>query len=283
MNHSPTPRTFRGASAICAALLLSAMMLPAAFAQSAASGARIEGNSTPPAAAEQVIVSGQVSDEATRMTVLTELRQVYGAANVVDRIEITNAVGTPTNWAANIQKLLTPTLRQIHRGQMQIDGTQIAVTGEVGNEALRQKVISDMAAALNPTYTIKNGLRVPVQEQAVLDNALANRIIEFEAGSATLTPKGQAVLDALIPVLSKLVNKSVTVIGHTDNSGNRVANLALSRARADTVKGYLVNKGMDPANISTSGVGPDQPVASNDTYEGRSRNRRIEFRLNKPG
>jgi OOP family OmpA-OmpF porin len=259
------------------------MMLPAAFAQSAASGARIEGNSTPPAAAEQVIVSGQVSDEATRMTVLTELRQVYGAANVVDRIEITNAVGTPTNWAANIQKLLTPTLRQIHRGQMQIDGTQIAVTGEVGNEALRQKVISDMAAALNPTYTIKNGLRVPVQEQAVLDNALANRIIEFEAGSATLTPKGQAVLDALIPVLSKLVNKSVTVIGHTDNSGNRVANLALSRARADTVKGYLVNKGMDPANISTSGVGPDQPVASNDTYEGRSRNRRIEFRLNKPG
>ena len=50
-------------------------------------------------------------------------------------------------------------------------------------------------------------------------------------------------------------------------------------ARADSVKGYLVNKGIDPATLATSGAGPDQPVASNDSADGRSRNRRIEFRV----
>jgi OOP family OmpA-OmpF porin len=285
MNHRPTmPRVFRhGATALCAVplmlLLLSGVMPTPASAQPAAPGARIESG----AAAGQVIAGGQVPDEATRTAVVTALQQVYGTANVIDRIEVTSAVSVPANWTANVEKLLTPALKQIHRGQMQIDGTRVTVTGEVGDQALSQKVVGEMAAVLNPTFTIKNNLRVPVPEQGDVDRVMANRIIEFETGSATLTLKGQALLNELIPVLTKLGKKSVSVIGHTDNSGSRAANLALSQARAEAVKGYLVNKGMDPASITTSGVGPDQPVASNDTNEGRSRNRRIEFRLSGSG
>ncbi|MEJ8795484.1 OmpA family protein [Trinickia caryophylli] len=228
----------------------------------------------------QVVVAGKVPDEATRAAVLTRLRDTYGAANVVDQIEVGN-VDTPPNWAANVQKLIGPQLKQISKGQLKIDGTQIDVKGEVGNEAQRQQIASDMANALNPTYTIKNGLRVSASEQGVLDNALANRTIEFETGSATLTPQGRAILDQMAAVLAKMTGKSVEIIGHTDNSGSRAANIALSQARADAVKGYLVVKGVAPQSMATMGVGPDQPIASNDTDDGRARNRRIEFRVGK--
>lgn len=226
----------------------------------------------------QVVVSGKVPDEATHSAVLTRLRDTYGAGNVVDQIEV-GGVATPPNWSANVQKLLGPQLKQISKGQLKINGTQIDVKGEVSNEALRQQVTSDMANALNPTYTIHNGLRVSASEQGLLDSTLANRTIEFETGSATLAPEGRAILDQMAAVLVKIPNKSVEIIGHTDNSGSRASNIALSQARADAVKGYLVTKGVAPRSMATMGVGPDQPIASNATEDGRARNRRIEFRV----
>jgi OOP family OmpA-OmpF porin len=218
-----------------------------------------------------------VPDEATKAAVLARLRDTYGAANVVDQIEVAD-VATPPNWSANVQKLIGPQLKQISKGQLKIDGTQIDVKGEVHNESQRQQLASDMANALNPTYTIKNGLRVSASEQGLLDQTLANRTIEFETGSATLTPQGRAILDQMAAVLSKMQTKTVAIIGHTDNAGNRTSNIALSQARADAVKGYLVAKGIPPEQMTTTGVGPDQPIASNDTTDGRARNRRIEFR-----
>ena len=225
----------------------------------------------------QVVVGGKVPDEATKAAVLQRLRDTYGAANVVDQIEVGD-VATPPNWTANVQKLIGPQLKQISKGQLKIDGTQVDVKGEVSNESQRQQLASDMANSLNPTYTIKNGLRVSASQQGLLDQTLANRTIEFETGSATLTPQGKAILDQMAAVLAKMTNNTVDIIGHTDNAGNRTSNIALSQARADAVKGYLVSKGIAPQQLSTTGVGPDQPIASNDTNDGRARNRRIEFR-----
>lgn len=265
--------------ALCLPAIALSVQAQAPATAPSAIGAMVESPAVPVGQTEQVVAGGQVPDEATRVAVIATLRQVYGAANVVDRIEVVSTVGTPANWTANVQKLLTPSLKQIRRGQLQIDGTQLVVQGEVGNEASRQKLISEMASALNPTYTIKNSLRVPASEQIVIDHVLGNRIIEFELGSATLTAKGRAILDEIAPAIGKLSNKAIAVVGHTDNAGSRASNLLLSQARAESVKGYLVNKGIDPATLTTSGVGPDQPVAGNDNDAGRARNRRIEFRV----
>ena len=226
----------------------------------------------------QVVASGKVPDEATHSAVLARLRETYGAGNVVDQIEV-GSVATPPNWGANVQKLLGPQLKQISKGQLKIDGTRIDVKGEVSNESQRQQIASDMANALNPTYTIRNGLRVSASEQGLLDSTLANRTIEFETGSALLTPQGRAILDQMAAALTRISDKTVEIIGHTDNSGSRASNVALSQARADAVKGYLVTKGVAPRSMMTMGVGPDQPIASNDTGDGRARNRRIEFRV----
>ncbi|MBN3790543.1 OmpA family protein [Burkholderia sp. Ac-20353] len=236
--------------------------------------------SPPPANAApgQVVAGGKVPDEATKAAVLQKLRDTYGATNVVDQIEVGD-VATPPNWSANVQKLIGPQLKQISKGQLKIDGTQIEMKGEVHNEAQRQQIASDMANTLNPTYTIRNGLRVSASEQGLLDQTLANRTIEFETGSATLTPQGKLILDQMAAALAKMPNRTIDLIGHTDNSGNRTSNIALSQARADAVKGYLITKGIASQQMTTTGVGPDQPIAPNDTADGRARNRRIEFRV----
>jgi OOP family OmpA-OmpF porin len=254
---------------------------PVKLAAANPSGALVTPTSMPApadAAPGQVVASGKVPDEATHSAVLAKLRDTYGAGNVVDQIEVGN-VATPPNWSANVEKLLGPQLKQISKGQLKIDGTNIDVKGEVSNEAQRQQIASDMANALNPTYTIRNGLRVSASEQGLLDSTLANRTIEFETGSATLTPQGRAILDQMASVLVKMPGKTVEIIGHTDNAGSRASNIALSQARADAVKGYLVTKGVAPRSMATMGVGPDQPIASNNTDDGRARNRRIEFRV----
>lgn len=234
---------------------------------------------TPGAAApNQVVATGTVPDEATRATVLQRLREVYGSDRVVDQISV-GAVVAPPNWAGYVQKMLGPDLKQVSRGELSIQGNQIDLKGEVANEAMRQQVASAMATSLNPTYTIRNGLRVAASEQNLIDDALRNRLIEFEPGSSVIKPDGLRILDEMLPTLAKVSARKVEVIGHTDAIGARDANIALSFARADAVKDYLESKGIAAARISVSGAGPDRPVASNQTAEGRARNRRIEFRI----
>jgi len=226
----------------------------------------------------QVLVTGTVADEASKASVLAKLREVYGVDKVVDQITV-GGVHTPANWNSYVQKLISPELKQISRGQLKIDGSTVSLKGEVANEAVRQKIASDVATSLNPTYTVNNGLRVSAADQGVLDSTLANRTIEFESGKAALTASGRAILDEMAAAMKKLKERRIDIIGHTDNQGLRATNQGLSQARADAVKDYLSGQGIKGDLLTTSGQGPDRPVASNDSVEGRARNRRIEFRL----
>ncbi|MFT3721060.1 OmpA family protein [Pseudorhodoferax sp.] len=273
-----------GAWAAVAAL---ALLAPAAWAQQGRPAAA--GASAPPAAAARptgaatqpgmVVVAGTVPDEAARQAIIGRMRELYGADRVVDHLGVGNLVAPP-NWAQHVQRMLTPELKQVSRGQITIQGNVVEVKGEVRNEAVRQQLVSTLSTQINnPTYTVRNGLRVAGPGQEQVDAALANRIIEFETGSAQLTAGGQGVLDQLVPVLRQLQGRKFEIIGHTDAQGARATNVALSIARAESVKTYLVGKGLPELAFSTSGVGPDRPVAGNDTAEGRARNRRIEFRV----
>ena len=252
------------------ALLLAAC----GFAACAAVGAA--GADTP--APGKVVVSGTVPDEATRQAVLTRARAVFGVDRVVDQLGVGNLVAPP-NWTSYLQRIISPDLKQVSRGQISVSGNVIDIKGEVGNEAVRQQIVSELSTRLNTTYTVRNGLRVGAAGQDQVDQALTNRTIEFETGNSTLTPTGRQVLDLLAPVLQRLPGRSFEVIGHTDAQGSRPQNIALSAARADTVKAHLASKGIAADSITTSGAGPDRPVASNDTPDGRARNRRIELRV----
>lgn len=228
--------------------------------------------------AAPILVTGTVPDEASKAGLLARLREVYGAERVVDQLSV-GTVSTPANWNEYVQKLIGPNLKLVSRGQLKVDGNNVSLRGDVASEAQRQQIASDIAAALNPTYTVNNGLRVAATEQSVLDAALANRIIEFESGKAALTEEGTKVLDQMAVALHKLNGVRVEVIGHTDNAGSRAGNLSLSQARAEAVRDYVVAKGIKADLIAVSGEGPDRPVADNRTPEGRARNRRIEFKV----
>lgn len=229
-------------------------------------------------APDQVLVTGTVPDEATRALVLQRLHELYGAHRVVDQIAIGSVVAPP-QWSQHVQNILSPEIRQVSRGQLTVRGTQVDIQGEVSNEAQRQQVVSAVATRLNPTYTVRSALRVGTGEQTLIDQALANRIIEFEPGSSALTPSGRAVLDQMLPTLTRLSARRIEIIGHTDALGAPDANLALSLARADAVRSYLQARGIDAQRLAVSGMGSARPVASNETAEGRARNRRIEFRI----
>lgn len=103
--------------------------------------------------------------------------------------------------------------------------------------------------------------------------------LNFEPASTRLTPESSATVTDLAVVLKAYPNAQVELIGHTDNTGTPESNQALSLARADAVKGMLVNAGVVAERISTKGAGQNQPVASNDTEEGRARNRRLELNV----
>jgi len=84
-------------------------------------------------------------------------------------------------------------------------------------------------------------------------------------------------LDKLINVLNKYPDTDIKILGHTDNKGTAAYNQGLSERRANSVSGYLRNHGINSGRISTKGMGKNDPIASNDTEEGRSQNRRVEF------
>lgn len=257
-------------TSFAAALLLALCGQDPAHAQAPAAPAA-------PASAP-IVVAGTVGDESSKATLLARLRSVYGAERVVDQLAVGN-VATPANWNEYVGRLIGPNLKTISRGQLKVDGNTVSLRGDVASEAQRQQIAGDIAASLNPTYTVNNGLRVVASGQSMLDAALANRIIEFESGKAALTPSGMAILDQMSEAMKKLGAVKVEVIGHTDNAGSRAGNLSLSQARAEAVKTYVTGRGIHPDSIAVSGEGPDRPVADNATPDGRARNRRIEFRV----
>jgi OOP family OmpA-OmpF porin len=103
--------------------------------------------------------------------------------------------------------------------------------------------------------------------------------IAFDTGKATIKPSSFPTLDAAASVLNEYAALRVEISGHTDTTGTPERNLQLSKERADSVKQYLTTKGIAAERVETRGAGPNEPVADNATPDGRSKNRRIEFKL----
>jgi OOP family OmpA-OmpF porin len=104
--------------------------------------------------------------------------------------------------------------------------------------------------------------------------------ITFETGRAALRPEAKDIVEQIYNLLIQAENARVEIIGHTDNTGTRDGNYSLSQARAESVKGYLMQKGV-PGNRfqKIDGKGQDEPVADNETAAGKAKNRRVVITL----
>lgn len=113
------------------------------------------------------------------------------------------------------------------------------------------------------------------EEQEVLKRAFDN--LEFNTGKSTIRTSSYASLDELAELLKKKPEYKLLIEGHTDNVGSRTSNITLSKNRATAVKNYLVKKGVAASRFVVNWFGPDKPIDTNDTDEGRQRNRRVEM------
>jgi outer membrane protein OmpA-like peptidoglycan-associated protein len=103
--------------------------------------------------------------------------------------------------------------------------------------------------------------------------------IFFDQGKSTIRKESNATLDGAVKVLQEFPSVKLEISGHTSSEGSKEVNAKLSQERADAVKTWLVGKGVDPNRIQTRGAGSDEPIADNKTALGRSKNRRIEFKI----
>ena len=103
--------------------------------------------------------------------------------------------------------------------------------------------------------------------------------VTFDVGSSTLKPEFRATLDNVAQSLIQYPNSLVDVYGHTDSTGSDAFNQTLSESRARTVMNYLISRGVPAARLRSQGFGETMPVASNDTADGRARNRRVEIKI----
>ncbi len=128
---------------------------------------------------------------------------------------------------------------------------------------------------LNQTLTI-------IQERVkpgtiVKDKPLILEGVHFKSGSATIEKESFETLDEMVATMKYYPELIVEIQGYTDNTGSLAINQKLSQARADAVREYLISKGIAGSRMTAKGFGPENPVAPNNTPEGRAQNRRIEF------
>jgi OOP family OmpA-OmpF porin len=103
------------------------------------------------------------------------------------------------------------------------------------------------------------------------------KAINFETGSDKLTPSSYDILNNMGAMLKEYPQMVIEVAGHTDDVGDDKLNLALSQKRAEAVKLYLTDKGVNAKQINAKGYGETKPIADNTTDEGKLKNRRVEF------
>lgn len=115
------------------------------------------------------------------------------------------------------------------------------------------------------------------EEVEILKLAFSN--LEFETGKAIIKQESFASLDSLAALMIKKPTWKLKLAGHTDNVGDKAKNMKLSKDRTEAVAKYLADKGVKVENLIVEYYGPNKPIASNKTPEGRQRNRRVEMNI----
>jgi outer membrane protein OmpA-like peptidoglycan-associated protein len=139
----------------------------------------------------------------------------------------------------------------------------------IGNKMDKQAREIDQALPGADVERVGEGIKLTLNENAV----------RFDVNKATLTTAAKANLDKLVPVFNSYADTNIDIFGYTDSTGKADYNLALSQKRADSVKAYLISKGLAASRFHTTGNGIADPIASNATKEGQSQNRRVEFAI----
>ncbi|MFO7771734.1 MAG: OmpA family protein [Roseovarius gahaiensis] len=238
-----------------------------------------------------VQIRGRVSSELARNTVDSFAKARFASDIVHTTARV--ADGLPRDWSLRVLTGLEA-LSYLSNGSVVVTSDLVQVTGNTGqNEAgamiagfLSDKLGEGQEFAIDVTYReeldpIASQLS-PEECEARIAEILIERKINFEPGSSNIDSNGAAILDDIADVLENCGDLRMEIGGHTDSQGREAMNQSLSQDRAQAVLNELRKRRVLTASFSAKGYGESQPIADNDTEDGREANRRIEFRLIRP-
>jgi OmpA-OmpF porin, OOP family len=241
--------------------------------------------------------SGVVQDEDTKTSIVNALNAVFGADKVKSDLSVDPGAAA-ASWVGNLRAALEA-LKGANVDAI-FEGDRVSVGGATMKDDARDKIIAALKSALGASIAVgaltdKTAAAVVVandratEELASLPSgfaakdllfALNDSVVNFESGSAEVPAAMAPFLKSAAAELKQLkAGHVLEIAGYTDNTGDAALNLSLSQKRAEAVREAFIKLGVDPDALVAKGYGEADPIASNDTPEGRLKNRRIEYHV----
>ncbi len=232
--------------------------------------------------ANTVTLAGYVPDNNVHAAIVAAVGRKFFSEKLVDNLKA--SVGAPQGFQNAVVAALGA-LSRVSTGSLVISDREAKLSGDALYAVAADQIRGGIGGELPQGWTAKAEVSVkpvasavdPTVCQQLFFELLAKAKIRFDSGRATIDKDSMGLLDKLIETALRCPNANIEVAGHTDTDGDNNNNMALSEKRAQAVADYLIKAGLPPDRLKAVGYGSSQPVAANDTDEGKAKNRRIDF------
>src|SRR6201746_1521900 len=227
-------------------------------------------------------LTGYVPDNNVHAALVATAGRKFFNEKVVDSLKA--SVGAPPGFA-NVVIPALGALSRLSTGTLVVSDREVKLSGDALYEASANQIRAGLGKDFPQGWQFKPGISVkpasaPVDAtvcQQLLADLLGKARIRFESGKADIVADSAGLLDRLIETALRCPNANIEIAGHTDTDGEEAANQTLSEKRAQAVTDYLVKAGLAANRFMPVGYGSAQPIAGNDTEDGKAQNRRIDF------
>ena len=232
--------------------------------------------------AATLTLTGYVPDNTVHGAIVAAAGRKFFSEKVVDNLKA--SLGAPSGFAGAVMPALGA-LSRLSTGTLVVSDREVKLSGDALYETAPGQLRGNLVKDFPQGWQLKADISVkpaaaPVDAtvcQQLFSEVLGKGTIRFESGRSNLDPDSSGLLDHLIEIALRCPTANIEVAGHTDTDGDSATNQALSEKRAQAVVDYLVKAGLPTGRFTAAGYGSTQPVAANDTDDGKARNRRIEF------
>ncbi|MEM5476342.1 OmpA family protein [Pacificibacter sp. AS14] len=236
----------------------------------------------------QVQLRGRITNERTRIATEALANATFGSQAVYSAMRVYDNL--PRNWATRVLTSIDA-LSHLSHGSVTVTEDAISVRGETGDPTAKAEITGLLASRLGDSQTyditvkyirkLDPILNLPTPQKCVdaANQAISSGKIEFAPGSTDVDDNANDTLDRIAKALDECENIQMEIGGHTDSQGRETMNQQLSQARANSVLDALLARRVIGVKFTAKGYGESEPIADNQTEEGRDANRRITFKL----
>ncbi len=199
---------------------------------------------------------------------------------ITKRVDI--GAGEPIEWEKLIS-VLSLILQDLELATINVVDTKVSISGKCQNSEQRDKIVESLQRFRSRGFDIQQRIIAMDESKIICQNKfntlLSEQKILFKVGKSKLKPQNETLLKNLVDISLLCSNTKIDIVGHTDSKGNQIKNQELSLSRAKAVVAKLFELGIPLDRMRAIGRGSKEPIADNNTDEGRAINRRIEFRV----